>query len=212
MALSTYDEIVQAIKDWSFRNDITDAQIDQFIYLTGNYANQLLRVPPMEHTELLTVEDGNRIAIPYDYLELRSLTAPWNSEGGIPLERIPWDQFVIHNNSVSNAGSPTIYFSRQGPYWFITSNLSDGQQITCHYYRSMPDISPTEQTNWLIDMSPMLYLYGGLHFLYLFVMDQERAEYWRQKLQGEVERVQNLSDKSEYSGTSLTVRCMTMGV
>lgn len=212
MSLDKYSDVVTEIKNWSFRNDITDEQIGQFIHLVGTFANQLLRVPPMEHTEILTVHDGNRVDIPFDFLELRALTAPWNSTFGRPLEYVSWDQFVTHNNETFGSDADTMYFSRQGPYWFVSADLGEDATLTCHYYRSMPDISPTEQTNWLIDMSPAAYLFGGLHFLYLFVMDNERSDYWLSKFQSEIQRIQLLSDKTEHSGTRLVVRNKYIGV
>ena len=211
MSINKYSDVVTEIKNWSFRNDLTDEQIGQFVYLTGNLANQFLRVPPMENTVLLQVHDGNRVEIPNDYLELRSLTAPWNSYFGKPLEYVSWDQFVNHNNETLGTGEETLYYSRQGPYWFVSADLGEDATLTCHYYRSMPDISPTEQTNWLVDMSPAAYLFGGLHFLYLFVMDTERSEYWLTKFQGEVIRIQALSDKAEHSGTRLAIRNKSIG-
>ncbi|UMO76438.1 hypothetical protein DNAM_100 [Pseudomonas phage BroderSalsa] len=210
MAIATYDDLLREVRSWSNRNDLTDEQIYSFLYYAGSAANQVLRVPAMENTEILTVSEGGKLVIPPSFLELRSLTAMTGSDLSLPLERVAWDQFINYRRSDNVGGQPR-YFSRQGAYLFLTPAPPDGTQVTCHYYAAMPDINPTEQLNWLSDLSPMAYLYGALHFAFLFLMDEERSEYWKGKFQTEVERIQNMSDSAEYAGSALVVRSKTTG-
>lgn len=212
MAYETYGEILNLVRDWSNRRDISDEKFYNFIYFAGNMANQLLRVPAMEFTVILEVSADGHIVIPYDFLELRSLTARFNEQDSVPLERIAWDQFVNYKSDdlILNETDPQ-YFARQGAYWFLTPQPEQGTQVTCHYYRSMPDVSDTEPENWLTNMSPMTYVFGALHFLYLYLMDDDRAAYWLEKFQGELTRLQMLADDAEYKGTSLTIRPRAMG-
>lgn len=205
MAIVTYGDIVKQVRMWTNRSDLTDDEIYTFVYFTGNAANQLLRVPAMEHTEVLEVSDGGKVTIPSDYLELRSMTALTGDPGGVPLERVAWDQFINYRNSAENEGRPR-YFARQGPYIWMTPSPAIGSKLTMHYYRSMPDLSPAESVNWLSDLSPMCYVYGALHFAYLYLFDEERATFWQQKFQSEAERIQLLADNAEHRGSSLTVR------
>lgn len=204
MAIATYADIANQIRRWTNRTDLEDEDIYSFVYFAGNAANQVLRVPAMEHTEILDVTEGGKIIIPADFLELRSLTAMWNDEQGNPLERVAWDQFVNYRNG--ETGPRPKFFARQGPYIWLTPEPAVGEKVTIHYYRSMPDISPDEPVNWLSDLSPMAYLYGGLHFAYLFLQDEERAEYWKGKYQSELERIQDLADTLEHRGSALTIR------
>lgn len=204
MAIATYNDIVDQIRRWSNRSDLTDEDIYSFIYFTGNSANQVLRVPAMEWTDILEVSEGGKIVIPPDFLELRSITALWNDDTGVPLERVSWDQFVNYRNN-EDYTKPR-FFARQGPYLWITPEPALGDKVTFHYYRSMPDISPEEPINWLSDLSPMAYLYGALHYCHLFLLDEERAQYWNEKFKNELERIQNLADSAEHRGSALTIR------
>ena len=206
MAISDYNSILRRVKSWSNRSDLTDEQHADFIYFAGNMANQLLRGPAMEKTLILEVNSEGHVVIPFDFLELRSLTYEWNSTDSKPMERLAWDQFVNYYNSVDAGCGVAEFFSRQGPYWFISAKPPEGSKITCHYYGSMPDISPTEQVNWLSDLSPMTYIFGALYYLFLFVQDEERAAFWKTNFNEELSRLQALSDKSEYAGTALAVR------
>lgn len=206
MALSTYDDIVKQVITWSNRKDISPEQIETFIHFAGNAANQMLRVPANEWTEVIEVSEGGKVIIPYDFLELKSMTAFWNDNKSIPLEIVAWDQFVRHrNNSKDLSGQPK-YFARQGPFFFLSPEPAEGTKVTFHYHRTMPDINPQEQVNWLVQMSPMAYLFGALQFLFLFVFDEERADFWNKKFDAEVTRIQAMADNAEMKGSSLAVR------
>lgn len=206
MAIATYTDLIKQVRLWSNRKDLTDYEIDSFSYMAGSMASQLLRIVPMEHTVVLDVEPGGHVNIPADFQKLRSLTWSTGSDKSVPLELRAWDDFVMMRNAnVKHMG--TRWFARQGPRWFVAP-VPDvaGTKVTCHYYRTMPDINPLEQYNWLIDLSPLSYLYGTLHFLYSYVMDEERAEYWRLKFTGELQRLQDINDADEYEGSALAVR------
>lgn len=205
MKVATYDSLLKELKGWSNRNDITDEQYGSFIYMAGSLASQTLRVVAMENVELLDVSPDGHVVIPPDYLQLKSLSHAWDTEDSVPLSRIAWDQYINYLNADINAFAPH-FFARQGPYWFIAPKPPAGGKVTCHYYRTMPDINPDEQTNWLVQMSPLTYLYGALHFFCLFTFDEERAEFWLKKFQSELIRIQEMNDNSEYAGASLAVR------
>lgn len=205
MKVATYDSLLKELKGWSNRNDITDEQYGSFIYMAGSLASQTLRVVAMENVELLDVSPDGHVVIPPDYLQLKALSHAWDTEDSVPLSRIAWDQYINYLNADINAFAPH-FFARQGPYWFIAPKPPAGGKVTCHYYRTMPDINPDEQTNWLVQMSPLTYLYGALHFFCLFTFDEERAEFWLKKFQSELIRIQEMNDNSEYAGASLAVR------
>lgn len=204
MVIATYADLVNTIKRWLNREDVSDDDISTFIYFAGNAANQTLRVPPMEYTSILPISEGGKITIPVDFLELKSLTYETGSDESYPLERVAWDQFVNYRNR--DPGVIPRFFAQQGPYIFITPEPAVDSNVTMHYYRSMPDLSPEFPFNWLSDLSPMSYLFGSLHYANLFLFQEERAEYWLKKYQAELQRIQDLADMAATKGSALTIR------
>lgn len=202
MLIDTYDNLKAAIRSWSERSDIPTDVIEQFIYMTEADASQQLRVPAMEAGVLLPVNDG-KVAIPFDYLELRRLTY----EGAMDstLQYLPWDQFVTINRDTS--GSP-MYYSRQGSNWFIHGEPGNGESILCHYYRFVPALTSTLDDNWLLSVSPQVYLYGSLKYLYEYTFDNERAAYWGDKFMKELNKLQAIADLAEHRGSSLSVKSL----
>jgi hypothetical protein len=202
MAITNYSELKTAVVDWADRADISTARIEDFIYLAEADASQLLRVPAMEHQELLVVADG-RVTIPFDYLELRRLT--WQGDTEKVLQYMSWDNFVDVNNDVNDPNN-VLYFSRQGPSWWLAKDVGDGEEILCHYYRFVPALTDTDDTNWLLSISPQAYLFGALRYLYEFTMDNERAAYWDAKFKAELGKLQGIADQAEYRGSTIVVR------
>lgn len=202
MALSTYTELKKALTDWSERRDLPDGLIEDFIRLAESDASQQLRVPSMESATKLTITSG-RVKIPFDFLELRRLT--WEGSQDQVLEYLPWDQFVSVNRG--HPGSQPLYFSRQGPVWYISGEPGDGSEVLCHYYNFIPELNSTTQiTNWLLDMAPTVYLFGGLKYIYEYLMNTDRASYWSNKFDKELNKLQAIADLAEHRGTKLSVK------
>lgn len=206
MKITTYDSLITEVKNWFNRADISDTQYHSFTYFAGSMANQLLRVAPMEWTSILDVSPDGHVVIPPDFLELKSITAAYNDENSVPLQRVAWDQFVNYLNGATDADTQPTYFGEQGGFWFLGPLPKVGTKVTVHYFRTMPDIDVQNQTNWLVQLSPLTYLYGTLHFAYLYVMDEERAQYWLDKMNGELTRLQLMYDSAKYTGSALRVR------
>lgn len=209
MKITTYDELIDQAKQWSGRTDLSDDLYHSFSYMAGSMASQLLRVAPMEWTAVIDVGVDGQIIIPPDFYELKSMTWAYNSETSVPLQQVSWTQFVNYRNlATSQQLSEAKFFAQQGPFWFLSpAPLPERpSKVTCHYFRTIPDIDSQHQTNWLVQLSPLTYLYGILHFLHLYVYDEERGEYWRQKMEGELTRIQAMYESSLWKGTVLAVQ------
>lgn len=206
MKISTYSDLIQEAKNWSGRPDIPESQYHSFTYFTGSIANQVLRIAPMEWTAIVDVNPDGTAVIPPDFQELKSITCVFNSETSVPLKRVSWDQFVNFYNNAEDRDTTSRWFSRQGGFWFLAPKPPVGSKITVHYFRTIPDISETEQTNWLIQVAPLVYLYGTLHFLYMYILDEERAKYWEDKMVAEVSRLQAMFDTAEYKGAQMVIQ------
>lgn len=204
MAIVSYNEIIERIPIWAERNDLGPELIKDFVYLAEAECSQQLRVPAMENAVQLPVENG-KITIPFDFMGLRRLTHEGPDK---VLQYLSWDQFVEvnKNGGVGMAADGPTYYSRQGPNWFLAPTPADGDIILCHYYRFIPPLSDNLASNWLLNISPHAYLFGGLKYLYEFVQDQDRAAYWEAKFTKELNKLQALADREEHLGSVLRVR------
>lgn len=204
MAIASYNDLLAKIPQWGERIDLDESLIRDFIFMAEAEAGQLLRVPAMESAEQLVVT-GGKVKIPFDFMELRRLTH--EHEDNV-LKYLSWDQFVTVNRDggVNQDTQTPQYFSRQGADWFISPAPADGQVILCHYYRFIPALGDDQSSNWLLKISPQTYLFGGLKYLFEYVMDQERAAYWTKRFSDELTKLQAIADRAEHTGSILVVR------
>ena len=204
MALNTFEEVKAALRSWSERSDLTDQLLEQVIKMTEVDVSSRLRVPAMEALVELEVSNGS-VQIPLDYLELRRLQFEDNQGGPTVLQYLPWDQFILRVNEQSNN---SCWYSRQGPLWYLAGVPEDLTTVTCYYHTQIPSIDDVNPTNWLLQVSPQSYLYGGLQYIYDYVMQGDRAAYWGEKLLTEINKLQAMGDAAEHRGTLLAVRTL----
>lgn len=196
---------VQSMLQWADRLDIPTPLTLEFIDLAGRGASQRLRVPAMETKKTISIVNGT-LTIPKDFLQMRALLGP-NRDYIHALQYVSWDKFVdLTNDKDNNIAQEPRYFTRQGNQWYIYPVPAEGENFNVHFYQNIPSLTLDAPTNWLIAMSPQLYLYGGLAQLYSFTMDEERTAYWQDKYDKEVDLVQSMADAAEYSGTRMAVQ------
>jgi hypothetical protein len=177
VALLTYSDIKSSVSDWLVRDDLTDRSAD-FIALAESRLNRELRVREMISQATGTISTQT-IQIPGDFVEVLRLTLDTSAD--MPLEYRP-----VEDSEIRVAGSTS-----GQPSWFsvIGSNLKlypipDGSyDYTLDYYATIPALSDTNTTNWLLEKAPDIYLFGALSEAAPFLMDDARVPFWESRFQ-----------------------------
>jgi hypothetical protein len=203
MALATYQNVVDAVRDWLARpNDttlLTDTRIDDFIVMAEADIYDGLRVRDMETAADLTVS-AQTAALPTGYLETRRLYLD-----GSPLLTVDymapsqfWSEF-----RVATPGRPRAYTIEGANLVF--GPAPDATYTGKHlYYRRFPTLSSA--TNALFTARPNLWVYGALRHAALFVGADERKPVWDNAFVEEMGLAQRASDRGAYSGAPLVIR------
>lgn len=197
MPLTTVGELRTEIADWAERSDLSDNRLNSFVTLTESYVNRVLRVPSMEWRALVSSTEG-RLLIPFDYLELRNIAyiGTADSQDRYDLEASTFEQVNTHR-LLYNDTVPTLY-ARQGNFWFVASDPGDDKVFEIRYYRFLTALDDVNQPdNWLLQVAPEVYLFGGLYFLYMFLQDETKAAYWQKLFDDAIARLQKQGDDSD---------------
>lgn len=56
-----------------------------------------------------------------------------------------------------------------------------GQIFQLDYYATLEGLSTSNESNWLLEDAPLIYLAGTLYEGFSYARDYEKAEYWKQK-------------------------------
>jgi len=192
MALDSYDALKTSIALWAFRSqdEEFEATVPDFIRLLETRVNRELRTTFQETSTPITLT--NSVGdLPADYLAFRS----FSTTGAYPYVLTSsadagWsDQFAIDGLKVRMGG------------------LTPTGSLTLDYYARIPALSDANQTNWLLQRAPDIYLYGSLLEACIFMQDADPSSLskWTALYQKAVADLQGLDHMARYSRASVRV-------
>lgn len=168
MAISTYAELLTAAQNWMGRSDSgIQARIPEFITLTEDlitwgsndpeFPIPALRARQMEERATITFDEPYE-DLPANFLEAKRLKL--NSDPVTYLEYVTPQEFDKRYIS-SQAGSPKA-FTIEGSEIRVGPSPASSYDAELYYFRTIPALTVSNTTNWLLTASPGTYLYGVL--------------------------------------------------
>lgn len=222
---NSYKDIEDKIVDWLDREDVRE-HVHDFIRLCTLDITRTLRVPIMEKTLLVPVMSNGSAKVPSNLAELKGINWVEYSEGDNKsiniLKRHPLNRSsIIEYNKKSidvNKNIPSSFARIQGNYKIFplsklseeitsegTTNLTIVGLVEVIYYSLPEGLQEDSSTNWIVDVSPDLYLFGGLMHSFRYVRDFDKASYWEDKYNKALSKVQLWADLDEWSGGPIVV-------
>lgn len=159
-----YSQLVTAVGDLMHRTDLI-ASIPTFVMLAEARLNRNLRVRQMEADLPLTTITDNAITLTGDMVDVKALWVPGFE--GSPLEPNSFDAVLASGLT----GTPTMYARKGAKGVFING----GGDIKGVVYQQIAALSDSNQTNWLLDQHPDVYLYGALVQAAIYTKDDGSA-------------------------------------
>ena len=189
MPFTTYSELQTAIEDWLAREDMTTAQVKDFITLFEASVNRRLRVRQMETSTTLTPSSGSA-TLPTDYLAWRRVT--WTGSTRVELQYVHPSVLQQYYPDTPSA-TPTV-FTIEGST--LKVRPVDGTGLEFGYFQKVPVLSDSNTTNWLLTAYPDLYLFGSLVEARMFEVDEERAAVWKARRDEILAEIEILDQKT----------------
>lgn len=208
MAITTYSGLKSAIADWLNREDLTSV-IPTFVSLAEANINRGLRVRDMLTRSDLTWNSGEIVPLPTDFLELYSLEQTFPPDASVtpPLQYVGIDEMKrLKKRIPASGGGQTRYFTIFGSYLDLCPEPTSGLPMTLTYYASVPALSDTNTTNWLLTKAPDIYLYGSLLHASPYLKNDERAQVWGAGYQSIIAALHADSERAMRPTTSIIAR------
>ncbi len=193
MAINTYATLQTALDNW-LGDTLTQVRSPDLITLFEAEANRTLRVRQQVASTNLTMS-GGAATIPTDYLEwlrvTRLSTIPQNVQWTEPsfLQIIYPDQ--VQQIYPPAYAIPSAFFTIEGSNLYIRPK-DDSSQVQFVYYQTIPALSDTNTTNWLLTAHPDLYLNGALTEAMVYRINDERAPLFKARRDDIFERINDL--------------------
>lgn len=191
MALANYADLLAGVANWLDRGDLT-ARIPEFIRLSEAEFNRRLRTPEMEARSTATLT-GDAIGVPVDFIGLRSIKID-----NTVLEYISPSEIFDDERT---GGQPTRYTVTDGQFFFRPAPTSGN--VAIDYYASIPALTVSNTTNWLMTKHPDLYLFATCAQAEFYLVNDGRVAAWKGRVDELIAQIETASMKERYGGRRL---------
>lgn len=175
MALTTYAELQASIADWLVRNDLT-AVISDFITLAESRFNRELRVREMIATDTGTIADT--IALPDDFIQVDVFRLDTS-----PIRVLQPISAAEGHRSYGTVGGDSRHFAIEGANLVPFPPQTGTVDYILSYFATLPALSTSNTSNWLLAKAPDLYLFGSLVEAAPYLDEDARLQLWEGKYQ-----------------------------
>lgn len=199
MTITSYSTLQSTIGDFLNRSDLT-SQIPVFIQLAEARFNREIRHWRMETNTTLTA-DAQYEDLPTDWLQTIKLTI--NGEANLVLRTRDYiaEQRALYEDAT---GEPHSYTFTAGQIEFYPT--PNGSQTVNHvYFGSIPALSDSNTTNWLLDNAPDAYLYGALLHSAPYLVEDQRLAVWEALHGAAITSLNVESDKARNGSSGLRI-------
>lgn len=193
MAISTYAELKDAVKDFMNRSDMTTAQVENFISLCEADIRNDVRVRAMEASTAVTVA-AITMPAPTLMLEARELTI-----NDFMYEMVPLEVFTAHQR----AGKPSRVFTQKGQNFFV--NKTGTAVVNLTYIEAPAALTTSTATNYILSYAPDVYLYGSCAHAAQYYQDPANLERFKTLYLGGVKRLNDREARAKFSGSPLAI-------
>jgi hypothetical protein len=201
----TYSELISAVKEWSQRKNISDSTISIFLEAALSRANWALRVPPLETFYEAEINEGGYFEVPGDFLEMKTVSYISGDTATILDRKTISEVDSLANYNDTSDGTPKI-FGRAGEYFRLAPWSGEvGERVTLYYYAALPPLNEGNPTNWFSEFAPTVLIYGALSELSDYSRDTEGSQLWKARFTEEVNILQAVEDKAQWTGSTLAI-------
>lgn len=195
MALNTFSGLKTAIANWTHRDDLYDIAPD-FITLVENRLNRELRTSFQEERATTTANE-EYLDFPTDCLGIRNIQLNTN-----PVRELEYVS-PMHLDFIDNAGDELKYYTIVGDKIQLQSTSSYTLEIA--YYTKISALSTENETNWVTDNYPDIYLYGALAEAFSYCQADDQAVKYSNLFVEAINGIKSY-DVARKAGQSLRVR------
>lgn len=196
MPLDTYAELKTAIADWLNADNLTSV-IPQFVALAEAQIGRKLRHYKQMKRQTAALDD-KYLSVPSDWVETIRLhlqtTPPVN------LQLVPADEVLAEYT----AAKPQRY-AHVGEFFQVSPQPDQSYTAELFYFRTIPPLTDTAQSNWLLTEAPDVYLYGALTQAAPYLVEDQRVSVWGNLFAGAMTDLQRASDDAMFSNQQLNV-------
>jgi len=183
------------------RNDVTDAQLGEWINSCVPRNSRRIKIPTAEKTATTTpVDVTTELVTPNDYQEMISVTVD-----GVPLTRIAINTMETYRSESNPSSVAPLHWARKANKFLFWPAISAGAVVELYYYGDAATFSNDYEETTLSVIDPYLFIWGALGLAGHWANDDRREE-WEGKFEQRLDELQTAAIAEEFSGGEMQVR------
>ncbi len=204
-----YDELVAVSKAYADRNDIeVDENIDNFIVFVEARMNRTLKTRKQSaRAYIATVTDEEYYPLPIDYAGMRDIqldsTAP-TAEHEVAIFNYLQPEAMNKQRVRPYAGRN--YYTIIADQLQIYPCQEANQALEIVYFQQVPNLNSENNTNWMSDNHPDMYLAGMTAEIELFVKHFDIGKLWYDRMTSQIQELDSADVKERWGGSALFTR------
>lgn len=204
MTLATYSDLTAAIADFLDRDDMTDAVLARFIALAEAQIRRDVRDWRMERRAVATLSTRYE-QLPADWVETVLITVDTPS-GNVALDLLSSHVMQDRRLAAQDVPGCPITFAHIGGQIEVFPSPDQSYNAEIYYRAAIPALTPANNTNWLYEMAPDVYLYGALMQTAGYLVEDARIATWGALYGEAVRRINEASEAARFSGAGLKMQ------
>lgn len=160
MSIATYADLQTAIGNWINRTDLAAARLQEWIALAESRMNGHIKSRSMEARTTLTCTPSSAyVTLPTDVIDVRRLIVSSTTPARVLKYLTP--DALTNDYPGNDTGEPGV-FTVIGGSAQLAPIPDSAYSLELAYVQSIPALSASNTTNWLLTKHPGVYLYGSL--------------------------------------------------
>jgi hypothetical protein len=194
--ITSYTTLKENVADWLNRTDLT-SQIPVFIQLFEKKAMRDIRLRKLQNAgEFTASADGD--VLPTDFMSLEGLYHDGSTYFG-PIEIKGASELPGLKARYGTTGAPRFAAVVDGTLLYAPVP-DDDYSLKLQYWRKVSALSASNESNWLLEDHPDVYLYGALVAASPFIKDDERVLLWKGLLDEAINEISMATANEQFGG------------
>jgi hypothetical protein len=199
----TLSTLKQSIANRLGRNSLSNMLGEFITYgearIYNGFRDLDVSVDPLRIRPMLAAETASLSSLPDGFLSVERVTVPDGSGASPSLAYLTPQEF---SNLLPGGGSPRYYTIADG---VVQVEGGQPKQFTLSYYRRFMPLAGDNDTNWLLQNAPQVYLYSVLIEAYQHVRDDVHAISAARQYAAAINALLYADQVERFSGSTLTI-------
>ena len=179
---TTWTELKAELAVWMIRDDLTSIIPNAIGYAEAGFQKTVFSP---EREEQATIAFTSEVAnLPADFWGVR--TAYWNGTSKVRLQQVTVSK--LREDYPTTATGTPVAFAIEGETMLLGPPPSSGD-VELTYWETIPVLSGSNATNWLLTDHPELYVAASLAYLFRYTRHFDEAANWANATAAMIEQV-----------------------